>query len=98
MESANDPYLLAKLINDLVLSPYREAKFEPHTGPFLFEFQRHGISSEDFCARVDSFSAQLPMDFRYAVEIRNTVLQGPDYWMMLEHHGRPPRKTCPIKS
>jgi hypothetical protein len=34
----------AKLFNDLVLTPHREAKFEPHTGPFSFEFQWHGMS------------------------------------------------------
>ena len=70
-----------------MLTPYREAKFEPHTGPFLFEFQRHGMSSEEFCSRVDTFFSQLPKDFRYAVEIRNSGLLGPDYRKVLEHHG-----------
>ena len=40
----NPRFLDAKLFKDLVLTPYREARFEPHTGPFLFEFQRHGMS------------------------------------------------------
>ncbi len=39
-----------KLFNDLVLTPHREANFEPHTAPFLFEFQRHGMSSQDVCS------------------------------------------------
>lgn len=39
---SNPRFLDARLFNDLVLTPYREAKFEPYTGPFIFEFQRHG--------------------------------------------------------
>ncbi|NOT22700.1 MAG: DUF72 domain-containing protein [Nitrospiraceae bacterium] len=83
----NARFLDAKLFNDLVLAPYREAKFEPHTGPFLFEFQRHGLSTEEFCTRLDTFFSQLPKDFRYSVEIRNPGLLGPDYRAMLERHG-----------
>ncbi|MDF0677462.1 MAG: DUF72 domain-containing protein [Nitrospira sp.] len=70
-----------------MLTPYREEKFEPRTGPFLFEFQRHGMSSEEFCSRLDAFFSQLPKDFRYAVEIRNAGLLGPDYRKVLESHG-----------
>jgi hypothetical protein len=44
----------AMLFNELVLTPYRDAKFEPHTGPLLFECQRHGQSSEECCARLVS--------------------------------------------
>lgn len=69
-----------------MLTPYREAKFEPHTGPLLFEFRRHGMSSEEFCARLDNFFSQLPRDFRYAVEIRNAVLLGTEYHHVLESH------------
>ncbi|MBS0160755.1 MAG: DUF72 domain-containing protein [Nitrospira sp.] len=83
----NPRFLDAKLFDDLILTPYREAKFEPHTGPFLFEFQRHGMSSEEFCSRLDTFFSQLPKYFRYAVEIRNAGLLGPDYRKVLEHHG-----------
>ncbi|MFO0699499.1 MAG: DUF72 domain-containing protein [Nitrospira sp.] len=83
----NPRFLDAKLFNDLVLTPYREAKFEPHAGPFLFEFQRHGMSSQEFCSRLDTFFGQLPKDFRYAVEIRNAGLLGPDYHKVLENHG-----------
>jgi uncharacterized protein YecE (DUF72 family) len=70
----------------LVLTPYREAKFAPHTGPFLFEFQRHGMSTEEFCSRLDGFFGQLPKDFDYAVEIRNAGLVGPEYQKLLETH------------
>lgn len=83
----NPRFLDAKLFTDLFLTPYRETKFEHHTGPFLFEFQRHGMSSEEFCSRLDTFFGQLPKDLRYAVEIRNAGLLGPDYRQVLEHHG-----------
>lgn len=35
---------------------------------------------------MNSFFAELPKDFRYAVEIRNAGLLGPDYHKVLEHH------------
>lgn len=70
-------FLDARLFNELVLT-YREAKFEPHTGPFLFEFQRHDRSSDEFYSRLDGFLGQLPKDFNYAVEIRNAGLLGPE--------------------
>ena len=36
-DQPNPCFLDAKLFDEMVLTPYREAKFEPHTGPFLFE-------------------------------------------------------------
>ncbi|MDF0672916.1 MAG: DUF72 domain-containing protein [Nitrospira sp.] len=83
----NPRFLDAKLFNDLVLTPYREARFEPHTGPFVFEFQRHGMSTDEFCTRLDHFFAQLPKEFKYAVEIRNAGLLGPEYRDTLARHG-----------
>ena len=83
----NPRFLDAKLFNDLVLTPYREARFEPHAGPFLFEFQRHGMSAEEFVGKLDGFFGQLPKDFHYAVEIRNTGLLSPLYQDMLARHG-----------
>ena len=80
-------FLDAKLFNELVLTPYREAKFESHAGPFLFEFQRHGVAPEEFCSRLDGFFGHLPKDFRYAVEIRNAGLLGPLYHAVLAQHG-----------
>ena len=59
----------------------------PHTGFFLFEFLRYGMSGEEFCSRPDTFLGQLPKDFRYAVEIRNAGLLVSDYRKVLEHHG-----------
>ncbi|HEX6726557.1 MAG TPA: DUF72 domain-containing protein [Nitrospira sp.] len=67
----NPRFLDAKLFNELVLTPYRKARFEPHLGPFIFEFQRHGLTSQEFCARLDRFFSDIPQDLDYAVEIRN---------------------------
>ena len=83
----NARFLDAKLFNELVLTPYREAKFESHAGPFLFEFQRHGMSTDEFCSRLDTFFGQLPKDFQYATEIRNAGLIGAEYQKVLETHG-----------
>jgi uncharacterized protein YecE (DUF72 family) len=60
----NPRFLDAKLFNELVLTPYRDAQFGPHTGPFLFEFQRHGMVADEFFTRLDGFFRQLPKDFR----------------------------------
>jgi uncharacterized protein YecE (DUF72 family) len=84
---ANPRFLDANVFKDLVLAPNREAKFEEHTGPFLFEFQRHGMSTDEFCSRLDKFFLQLPRDFRYAVEVRNPGLLGCSYRQVLSRHG-----------
>lgn len=83
----NPRFLDAELFNDLVLTPYREAKFEPHTGPFILEFQRYGLTSREFCTKLDQFLGAIPQDFRYAVEIRNASLFGSDYRRVLASHG-----------
>ena len=83
----NARFLDAQFFKDVVLRPFREAKFEPHTGPFLFEFPRHGLSAEKFCERLDAFFGQLPTDVRYAVEFRNTGLLCPRYRNTLAKHG-----------
>jgi uncharacterized protein YecE (DUF72 family) len=82
----NPRFLDATLFKELVLTPYREANFGRHTGPFLFEFQRHGMPTEEFCTRLDFFFGQLPKDFQYAVEVRNAGLLGADYRKVLEAH------------
>ena len=84
---ANPRFLDAGLFKELVLSPYREAGFGSNTGPFLFEFQRHGMLARDFVDKLDNFFAQLPRDFSYAVEIRNSGMLGSLYRDMLAGHG-----------
>jgi hypothetical protein len=73
---ATPRFLDAKLFNEMVLMPYHEAQFKAHTGsswPFLFEFQRHGMSSEEFCSRLNGFFS-------------NASLLGTDYRKVLETH------------
>lgn len=83
----NPRFLDARLFNDLVLTPFRDAQFQDRTGPFLFEFQRHDLSMEEFTSRLDTFFGQLPTGFKYAVEIRNAGLLGQPYRKVLEAHG-----------
>jgi uncharacterized protein YecE (DUF72 family) len=83
----NPRFLDAKVFQDQVLALYRAAQFEPYMGPFILEFQRHGLSSDEFCARLDAFFRQVPKAFRYAVELRNAGLLGPEYRQVLEAHG-----------
>ena len=69
-----------------MLKPYRDANFLPHTGPFLFEFQRHGLPADEFFSRLDTFLGALPTDFRYAIELRNPGLLGDRYADILRRH------------
>jgi uncharacterized protein YecE (DUF72 family) len=83
----NPRFLDAQLFKDMVLPPYHETQFEPHAGPFILEFQRHGMSTGEFCSRLDTFFGRVPQDFRYAVEVRDAGLLCPDYRRVLEQHG-----------
>ena len=83
----NPNFLNADAFTKLVLQPYRDAQFGPNTGPFLFEFQRHGMPAEEFIEKLDDFFDSVSAEFRYAVEIRNAGLLGPRYHDMLRAHG-----------
>ena len=83
----NPNFLNADAFTKLVLQPYRDAQFGPNTGPFLFEFQRHGMPAEEFIGKLDDFFDSVSAEFRYAVEIRNPGLLGPRYNDMLRAHG-----------
>ena len=83
----NPNFLNADAFTKLVLQPYRDAQFGPNTGPFLFEFQRHGMPAEEFIEKLDDFFDSVSAEFRYAVEIRNPGLLGPRYHDMLRAHG-----------
>jgi len=84
---ANPRFLDAALFKDLFLNPFHEARFTQHAGPLLFEFQRHGLSPEEFTGKLDAFFSEIPKDFSYAVEIRNAGLLGPLYRDVLGKHG-----------
>jgi uncharacterized protein YecE (DUF72 family) len=83
----NPRFLDADAFIEFVLKPYGDANFLPHTGPFLFEFQRHGLPAAEFFSRLDAFLGTLPRDFRYAVELRNPGLLGDRYGQILHSHG-----------
>jgi uncharacterized protein YecE (DUF72 family) len=83
----NPKFLDPQTFIDFVLKPYRDVNFQPHAGPFLFEFQRHGMPADEFLSRLDDFLAALPKDFRYSVELRNAGLLGERYGLILEKHG-----------
>ncbi len=82
----NPRFLDARAFIDLVLAPYREAKFQSHTGPFVFELQRHSVPADEFLSRLDTFLGALPKDFLYAIETRNPGLLGDRYAQLLEKH------------
>ena len=87
MPIANPYFLNAKLCNYLVLSRIATRHLSRTLTPLLLAFQRHGMPSEELCARLDPFFGQLPNDFNYAVEIRNAGLLGSLYRETLETHG-----------
>ena len=63
----NPRFLDAQAFIELVLHPYRDAHFQPHAGPFLFEFQRHGLRIGEFFFTSRCVLEALPNDFRYAL-------------------------------
>src|SRR5262245_20670405 len=82
----NAQFLDAQAFKDLVLMPFREAKFEPHTTPTSSSFNDTARPKPNSAHDLMDFLA-LPRDFRYAVEIRNAGLLGMEYRRVLETHG-----------
>jgi uncharacterized protein YecE (DUF72 family) len=83
---SNPRFLDPSAFIDFMLKPYRDANFLPHAGPFIFEFQRHGLPADEFFSRLDAFLGALPKDFRYSIELRNPGLLGERYVQLLEKH------------
>lgn len=81
----NPRFLDADLFVEQVLAPYGQA-FREHTGPFIFEFQRTGVEPEEFLPRLDRFLGHLPLEYSYAIEIRNAGILGSDYQSILHKH------------
>jgi uncharacterized protein YecE (DUF72 family) len=86
----NPDFLSPEVFLEAVYEPYRQY-FADHAGPFVFEFQTIGRSSdmtpERFAGRLDAFFGALPRDGRYAVEIRNDEFLTPMYFAVLREHG-----------
>jgi len=86
----NPDFLNAQLFKDAVLLPYARA-FRDHAGAFVFEFQAmRGKDLPDplrWAEDLDAFFAELPREFRYAVELRNAELVHPLHGEVLKRHG-----------
>jgi uncharacterized protein YecE (DUF72 family) len=86
----NPDFLNAQLFKDAVLLPYARA-FRDHAGCFVFEFQAmRGKDLPDVGAwaeELSGFLAQLPADYRYAVELRNPELLHDLHGAVLRQHG-----------
>lgn len=83
--TTNARFLDALACEELVLQPAL-AGLGACAGPFIFEFQRSGLSPEDFFPRLDRFFSQLPPGRPYAVEVRNPALLGRRYHDLLQEH------------
>lgn len=83
---ANPHFLDAHYFEEQVLLPFDQA-FHGHTGPFIFEFQRTGITATIFLEKLDHFLRQLPTRYEYAVEVRNPAIVGLEYHAILAAHG-----------
>lgn len=86
----NPDFLNAQRFKDSVLGPYSRV-FRDHAGCFVFEFQAmRGKDLPDpleWADQLDDFLTQLPHDFRYAVELRNSELLTPVHGEVLKRHG-----------
>jgi uncharacterized protein YecE (DUF72 family) len=86
----NPDFLDAALFQESVVAPYRRS-FRDHAGCFVFEFQAmRGKDLPDplqWADQLDAFLAQLPADFRYGVELRNSELMTDLHGEVLKRHG-----------
>lgn len=85
----NEFFLNAALLRESFLRPLDP--YRGRVGALIFEFgsfPRRSISGlGEFLERVDTFFAQLPPEFRYAVEVRNPEFLETRYFNLLRSHG-----------
>jgi uncharacterized protein YecE (DUF72 family) len=85
----NPDFLNAVKFKDAVLGPYSR-EFRDHAACFVFEFQAmRGKDLPDpleWADQLDAFLAELPPDFRYAVELRNAELFTGIHGEVLKRH------------
>jgi uncharacterized protein YecE (DUF72 family) len=86
----NPEFLNARLFEDEMLAPFLEV-FREHAGPFILQFppapRSLRMPAPAFAEKLESFLADLPKDFRYAVELRDPTLLTSDYRDALAAHG-----------
>lgn len=84
--AANPSYLDARVFEEEMLAPFRDA-FRENTGPFLLQFppapRGRGPSPREFAERLDRFLGELPREFSYAVELREPELLTDEYGRVL---------------
>jgi uncharacterized protein YecE (DUF72 family) len=84
----NPSFLDAGVFEEMFVRPLLPHR--PKTALFIFEFGAFGPRSfhdvGEFVDRLDPFLAQLPQEFRYAVEIRNPAFLEKDYFSCLRAH------------
>ena len=85
----NEGFLDAHALREMFLRPL--APHQRKTALVIFEFGTFGQRSFEhvgqFVDRLHPFLAQLPPEFRYAVEIRNPGFLDPEYFSCLREHG-----------
>lgn len=82
----NPDFLNARLLEDAVLSAYRDPQVLSRTGPLVFQFapfSERSMRYAEFIERLATFLRQLPPDFEYAVEVRNRELLTREYFAAL---------------
>ena len=82
----NPDFLNPELFIHHVLAPYRDAKVQDQTGPFVFQFPILRLSKQEFTSKLASFLRALPHEFQYAVEIRNRDFLAAEYFKVLNDH------------
>lgn len=87
--TVNELFLNAEMLRESFLRPIEP--YRGRIGVLIFEFgafSQRGISGlEEFGGLLDEFLAQLPQEFRYAVEIRNPEFLEPRYFELLRSRG-----------
>jgi uncharacterized protein YecE (DUF72 family) len=85
----NEGFLDAQMLREMLLRPL--LPYRDKTALLIFEFGAFGRRAfaelGEFLDRLDPFLAQLPREFRYAVEIRNPEFLEKDYFSVLRRHG-----------
>ncbi len=81
----NPRFLDHEAFRDLVLEQFLEG-LGSQAGPLIFEFQRSGMTPDEFYTALDRFLSGLPVGPEYAVEVRNPAFLGTRYKDLLQSH------------
>jgi uncharacterized protein YecE (DUF72 family) len=82
----NPDFLNVSLLEDGVLSAYRDPGVMARTGPLVFQFapfSQRMMPYGEFLDRLATFLRALPTEFQYGVEVRNPELLTKEYFLAL---------------